>query len=271
MGDTSGLFVVNSDGSGEPLKLTTNTANDWGASISGDGSKIAFISDVDGDYGLFVVNSDGSGEPILLTQSPAYKMCPSISGDGSRIVYQSDVGDTAEIFMVNSDGTGLTQITDNNAYDGYPSISGDGTKIAYESEVDGNLEIFVINWGSSMTVSASPSSLTVNVGEEAIFTANVDGGTPPYTYIWSELGVGQVGSEVELRISKDSPGTYDFCCNVEDSTGWSQNSNQVILIVNSSFPAEAVVGAIAVVAVVLVALFWLFKKRKTKRKTPVLG
>ncbi|TFH25702.1 hypothetical protein E4G67_00695 [Candidatus Bathyarchaeota archaeon] len=39
-----------------PTKLTSNTAADDIPSISGDGSKIAFYSDVDGDFEIYVIN-----------------------------------------------------------------------------------------------------------------------------------------------------------------------------------------------------------------------
>jgi len=63
-------------------QLTDNTAMDYGASISGDGSKIAFHS-WDPISGLptaeiFVVNSDGS-DLTQLTFNTASDMWPSIS------------------------------------------------------------------------------------------------------------------------------------------------------------------------------------------------
>ena len=63
-------------------QLTSNDANDWDPSISGDGSKIAFESNVDGDYEIFVVNSDGT-ELTQLTNNNATDWHPSISSDGS--------------------------------------------------------------------------------------------------------------------------------------------------------------------------------------------
>jgi Tol biopolymer transport system component len=118
-----------------PTQLTTNTATDGAPSISGDGSKIAFESDLDGDNEIFVVNSDGSGL-TKLTSNTATDWYPCISGDGSKIAFQSDVDGDNEIFVVNSDGTGLTQLTHNTAADDSPSISGDGSKIAFQSNVD---------------------------------------------------------------------------------------------------------------------------------------
>jgi len=67
-------------------QLTFNTGIDARASISSDGSKIAFHSDVDGDYEIFIVNTDGSGL-TQLTHNTVEDLFPAISGDGSKIVF----------------------------------------------------------------------------------------------------------------------------------------------------------------------------------------
>jgi len=131
-------------------QLTDNTAMDYGASISGDGSKIAFHSwDPIGGLltaEIFVVNSDGTGLTKLTTNT-ASDVSPSISGDGKKIAFYSNVDGDFEIFVVNSDGSGLLKLTDNTAMDWFPSISGDGSKIAFTSDVAGPrlLDIFVVN------------------------------------------------------------------------------------------------------------------------------
>ena len=51
------IFVVNSDGTGL-TQLTNNTADDRYVSISGDGAKVAFTSDLAGDNEICVVASD---------------------------------------------------------------------------------------------------------------------------------------------------------------------------------------------------------------------
>jgi TolB protein len=113
------------------------------ASISGDGTKIAYTVNMGGDDEVFVVNSDGTGL-TQLTDNTAADSYASISDDGTKIAFHSNVDGDDEVFVVNSDGTGLTQLTDNTAADSYASISGDGTKIAYTSDVNGDNEIFVI-------------------------------------------------------------------------------------------------------------------------------
>ena len=99
---TAGLIVLLLVGSvhAPPVitQLTFNTKYDADPSISGDGSKIAFHSDVDGDYEIFVINSDGTGL-AQLTSNNARDIGTSISDDGSKIAFMSDVDGDEEIFL----------------------------------------------------------------------------------------------------------------------------------------------------------------------------
>jgi Tol biopolymer transport system component len=133
-----GIFVINSDGT-RMKQLTENFDRDF--TMSGDGTKIAFLGGDDFDFQYFVINSDGT-ELRKLTQNtneyqdinynanPPY--APSISDDGSKIAFEGYVGSDREIFIINSDGTGLKQLTDNDEDDWAPAISGDGSRIAFQ-------------------------------------------------------------------------------------------------------------------------------------------
>jgi len=123
-------------------QLISNTAGDYDPSISADGTKIAFHSNVDGDYEIWAVNADGTGLRQL-TLNAASDYHASISADGTKIAFHSNVDGDYEIWAVNADGTGLRQLTFNAASDIAPSISADGTKIAFHSNVDGDYEIYV--------------------------------------------------------------------------------------------------------------------------------
>ena len=166
-----------------PIQLTTNTASDEFPSISGDGTKIAYSSNVDGDYEVFVVNSDGSGAPLQLTTNTASDGSSSISGDGTKIAYYSfDSG--WDLFVINIDGTGLIQLTStsdlNENY--FPAISGDGSKIAYTSWGDGDAEIYFVNSDgtgltqlTTNTVNDMCSSSISGDGTKIAYSSNVDG------------------------------------------------------------------------------------------------
>jgi len=126
------IFTINSDGTGKK-QLTDSSRLEGYASISADGSKIAFLSfkwwdtgsgePLQVDYQLFVMNSDGTGLSRLIDMETGI---PSISGDGSKVAFCSE----GLLYVVNSDGTGLRQLT-NTSTALYPAISRDGSKIAF--------------------------------------------------------------------------------------------------------------------------------------------
>jgi dipeptidyl aminopeptidase/acylaminoacyl peptidase len=73
-------------------------------------TRIAFVSDSDGNGEINVMNADGSGLANL-TNSPAFDSRPAWSPDGSRIAFVSGF----DIYVMNADGSGLTRLTDNPA------------------------------------------------------------------------------------------------------------------------------------------------------------
>jgi Tol biopolymer transport system component len=180
-------------------RFSITQANPIFASISGDGSKVAFAAVVDGDYEVFVVNSDGTGL-TQLTDNQATDQCVSISDDGSKIAFHSNVDGDYEIFVINSDGTGLKQLTKNTAIDKYASISGDGTKIAYNSDVDGDDEIFVANSdGTGLT------QLTNNTTTDWFPSINSNGTKLAYM---GSFGAGFVNGSV---VNSDVTGITRLC------------------------------------------------------------
>ena len=90
---------------------------------SPDGSKIAFVSFLDGGDDIYVMNTDGSGQ-IRLTNNTADDICPVWSPDGTMIAFASsdpniDNG-AREIYVMNADGSAQTRITNNTADDWEP-------------------------------------------------------------------------------------------------------------------------------------------------------
>jgi Tol biopolymer transport system component len=56
---TSDIYVMSADGS-NPILLTNHEVNNWNQVWSSDSTKIAFISERDGDQEIYVINVDGS-------------------------------------------------------------------------------------------------------------------------------------------------------------------------------------------------------------------
>jgi Tol biopolymer transport system component len=80
---------------------------------SRDGTKIAFESNIDGNFKLYVMNADGSNW-VQLTNYPASG--PSWSPDGTKIAFSSDHEGKYEIYVTNADGSGqIRRLTDNSS------------------------------------------------------------------------------------------------------------------------------------------------------------
>jgi TolB protein len=130
------IYSMNPDGSGV-VQLTNDPSNDFNASWSPDGTKIAFASDRDGgDYDVYVMNSDGSGV-TQLTDDPTDDATPDWAPDGAEIVFESARGsalDNEDVYKMNADGSNETQLTNDPEADGAPAFSPDGSKIAFRSK-----------------------------------------------------------------------------------------------------------------------------------------
>ena len=89
------LYTVNSDGTGGEVRITNTVGTDADPAYSPDGSKIAFASNVNGNYDIWIVNSAG-GVPFEVTSAAGNERSPSWSPAGSRLVYAS----AGELFTV---------------------------------------------------------------------------------------------------------------------------------------------------------------------------
>ena len=177
------IYVMNGDGSGL-VQLTDNGFSDAYPTWSPDGSRIAFVSDRDGDldvHDIYVMNADGSGVEQLT--DGCSKVHLEWSPEADRIAYVS----YGDVYLINVDGSGIEQLTGeplescagvfwsdrdgdgvNEAYirnadgsvepfngdltsldwdvvDSSPAWSPDGDRIAFQSHRDGDYEIYVMN------------------------------------------------------------------------------------------------------------------------------
>ncbi|MEO8704950.1 MAG: hypothetical protein ABI867_33160 [Kofleriaceae bacterium] len=98
-----------------------------GLTVSPDGTRIAFHSNVNGVYTIGVSRVDGSELTHLVPGS-----CPQWSPDGKRIAFHRSVGDQWQLFVTDADGDELTQLTE-GAEDEYPTWSADGKWLAFRS------------------------------------------------------------------------------------------------------------------------------------------
>ena len=211
---TADLTGDNDDGSTE-LFLYDRTTDDTSqltstpadrtsaqASLSGDGSRVAFHSDAD----LTGANPDGENEVFLQvisgsttqhsTSPEALSLSPSISFDGLRFAYSSS-GDplgtnpenNSEIFLRDTSPLGRSQITSSTSgASTFPSLSADARRVAFEStadltgdNADGSSEVFLHDRLTGTTTQISSGSGTTSArasisagGTRVAFQSNAD-------------------------------------------------------------------------------------------------
>jgi TolB protein len=139
-GTTSGLYLVNADGSGLRGLTRSGETPAW----SPGGRRIAFSSGRGGnyDYEVYVMNADGTGRRNL-TRNAAddHVSVGGWSPDGRRIVFDSDRGGNRDIYVMNADGSGQRNLTRNPAADLFAAWSPDGRRIAFTRDHD----VYVMN------------------------------------------------------------------------------------------------------------------------------
>jgi TolB protein len=115
------IFVINADGSGSPVRLTTNEEEERAPAWSPDGKRILYVARKGGpDFELCVMNADGTGQRQL-TDNAVGDLTSSWSLDGRQITFHRIVSPGRfQLFTIGADGTGETQITDTPGLNGFP-------------------------------------------------------------------------------------------------------------------------------------------------------
>ena len=140
------VHVMNNDGS-DRVRLAEGQSGFLSApSWSPDGSRLTFVSDLDGNPDIWVVDLDGSNV-VNLTQEEAKDHSPAWSPDGAWIAFAS-LRDSRywELYVMRPDGSDVQRLTWwEDASDLSPSWSPDGTRLAFASKRDGNWEIYTMD------------------------------------------------------------------------------------------------------------------------------
>lgn len=121
------IYVVDSHGSGL-TRLTNGAGHEKHAIWSPDGTRIAFVSDRDGNDELYVMaapdrTDPGGGEVVRLTDSPEDDWRPAWSPDGTCLAFVSYHNGVSRLYTVNADGSGLLEVAENADWSSAPTWS----------------------------------------------------------------------------------------------------------------------------------------------------
>ena len=152
-GRDTDIYILNSIGSnGDPQQLTQTDANvyedhpAWSPALSEGGAivtKIAFVSNRDGNDEIYVIDADGSNLRRL-TYNDARDWFPAWSPDGTQIAFTSGRDGANVIYVMNADGSDQRRLTQSDADAWRPTWSPDGTQIAFQFKPEGQWDIYVM-------------------------------------------------------------------------------------------------------------------------------
>ncbi|MGA1825397.1 MAG: PKD domain-containing protein, partial [bacterium] len=202
------IWVRNADGSGSPIAITIDEANDVNPSWSPDGTQIVFSSNRSGNGDLYIKNADGSGEARRLTTDNSYEETqPSWSPDGRWIAYRHSHCNY-HIYAINIDGSRNTRITEYcNEQD--PDWSPDGKRLVYYYGTDIYTKIVDGNGDGYPDNSASRVRITTHSAADYYPSWSPDGARIAFSsnrsgnyHIWEKNADG-TGGAVQITSSAE--------------------------------------------------------------------
>src|SRR5438552_972378 len=142
---TRNVWRVGADGSGEK-KLTGRTKDAYDASLSPDGKKPLFVSQLNGSRDIWLADADGQN-PVPLTDDPGTEDQPAWSPDGRQIAYAAfpREGGSFDLWLVNADGSGRRRLTTTPANELFPAWHPDGVHLVYVTDASGNFDLYQID------------------------------------------------------------------------------------------------------------------------------
>jgi dipeptidyl aminopeptidase/acylaminoacyl peptidase len=141
---TRNIMSVRNDGSGE-VQLTKGTKDAYHASLSPDGKKLVFVSELNGSRDIWIADADGQNA-VPLTDDPGTEDQPAWAPDSHQIVYAAfpKEGGSFDLWLVNTDGSGRRRLTTTPANEIFPAWHPSGETIAYVTDSGGNFDIYTI-------------------------------------------------------------------------------------------------------------------------------
>ena len=188
------IFIADIYG-GHMTHLTKNKWLDFNPTVNHDGSRLAFVSDRDGNREIYTVElvwMDGytqwEGRNLTnITQSPNHDWTPRFSPVSNQITYVTyfPENDNYDIFIMNQDGSEKRNITNTPVYEKYPQFSPDGSFLIYQGWQKGKMEIFFSNLLDQNNINITRNIASHDLiphgnaispdGQRVVFTSERDG------------------------------------------------------------------------------------------------
>ena len=123
-------------------------------SVSASG-RIAYASDVDGNFNLYVREPGGSTTQLTFDPGPEYD--PSWSFDETRLAFVRGRPGHGEIYEMSSEGGGESRQTHKRADDTTPAWSPNGKHIVFASNRKGSYDLWVLTSGHTRQLTHGPA------------------------------------------------------------------------------------------------------------------
>lgn len=141
--DSLQLYSVERANLAQLHRVTDASATAYDPAYSPDASRIAFVSNRDGNPEIYLMDADGRNA-LRLTHSPGADGHPVFTPDGQSVVFHSSRTGNRQIWSVGIDGSRLRQLTQEPASNQQPTVSPDGSTIAFSSAHDGTYDIWLM-------------------------------------------------------------------------------------------------------------------------------
>jgi imidazolonepropionase-like amidohydrolase/Tol biopolymer transport system component len=170
---------------GVATRILAGQAFEMQPRFSPDGSRIAFISDRDGNFNIWTVGPDGSAPEQVSDEDSREVNSPTWAPDGQYIFARKHFVDTrslgaGEVWMYHVSGTGGLQVVERNGWRkdlGEPAISPDGKFLYYSRNVWPGQQ-FQYNKDPNQTIYAI-RRVDLETGEETTVTSRPGGSITP--------------------------------------------------------------------------------------------